>query len=111
MNPKLPMNNTAAIVGISHPRLVDDLVVNAVVHEPFGAHPSYVQGYYDRDNTFYLNWYDVTRELASTDAWLEEWVYGVKGRAEYVEKMGSDVWDRLAPGEAMAKPVNYGRYQ
>jgi glutaconate CoA-transferase subunit A len=91
--------------------IIPDLVVDAVVHEPYGAHPSYVQGYYDRDNAFYLDWYDVSRERASTDAWLEEWVYGVRDRAEYVEKMGADVWDRLAPGEAMARPVNYGRYR
>jgi glutaconate CoA-transferase subunit A len=91
--------------------IIPDLVVDAVVHEPYGAHPSYVQGYYDRDNTFYLDWYEVTREQATTEAWLEEWVYGVRDRAEYVEKLGADVWDRLAPGEAMAKPVNYGRYQ
>jgi len=91
--------------------IIPDLVVDAVVHEPYGAHPSYVQGYYDRDNAFYLDWYEVTREQATTEAWLEEWVYGVQDRADYVEKMGVDVWDRLAPGEAMAKPVNYGRYR
>ncbi len=30
--------------------LIPGLIVDAVVHEPYGAHPSYVQGYYDRDN-------------------------------------------------------------
>ena len=29
--------------------LVPGLIVSAVVHEPYGAHPSYTQGYYDRD--------------------------------------------------------------
>jgi len=91
--------------------IIPDLVVDAVVHEPYGAHPSYVQGYYDRDNAFYLDWYEVTREQATTEAWLEEWVYGVRDRAEYVEQMGVDVWDRLGPGEAMAQPVNYGQYR
>jgi len=91
--------------------IIPNLVVDAVVHEPYGAHPSYVQGYYDRDNAFYLDWYEVTREQATTEAWLEEWVYGVRDRAEYVEQMGVDVWDRLGPGEAMAQPVNYGQYR
>jgi len=36
--------------------LIPGLVVDAVVVEPFGAHPSYVQGRYDRDNAFYLEW-------------------------------------------------------
>ncbi|MCK4299859.1 MAG: CoA transferase subunit A, partial [Planctomycetes bacterium] len=84
--------------------------VNAVVHEPYGAHPSYAQGYYDRDNEFYLRWDEISRDEAATRAWLDEWVYGVQDRAEYVVKMGSDTWERLAPGEAMAEPVNYGKY-
>jgi glutaconate CoA-transferase subunit A len=91
--------------------IIPDLVADAVVHEPYGAHPSYVQGYYDRDNAFYLQWYEITKEQASTEAWLDEWVYGVEDRAEYVEKMGAQVWERLAPGKAMAQPVNYGRYK
>ncbi len=37
-------------------RSIPGLIVDAVVHEPYGAHPSYVQGYYDRDNAFYLEW-------------------------------------------------------
>jgi glutaconate CoA-transferase subunit A len=90
--------------------IIPELVVDAVVHEPYGAHPSYVQGYYDRDNAFYLQWYEITKDQASTEAWLEEWVLGVGDRAEYVEKMGPQVWERLAPGEAMAEAVNYGRY-
>ncbi|MGD2143497.1 MAG: CoA-transferase [Anaerolineae bacterium] len=91
--------------------LIPGLVVDAVVHEPYGAHPSYVQGYYDRDNAFYLQWYDITKEQASTEAWLEEWVYGVKDRPEYVDKMGVETWRRLQPGDAWTEPVNYGAYQ
>jgi glutaconate CoA-transferase subunit A len=30
--------------------LIPHVLVNAVVHQPFGTHPSCVQGYYDRDN-------------------------------------------------------------
>ncbi|MBN2470989.1 MAG: CoA transferase subunit A, partial [Anaerolineae bacterium] len=36
--------------------LIPGLIVDAIVVEPYGAHPSYVQGYYDRDNAFYLDW-------------------------------------------------------
>ncbi len=90
--------------------VIPDLVVDAVVHEPYGAHPSYVQGYYDRDNAFYLRWYEISKDRASTEAWLDEWVYGVRDRAEYVEKMGGEVWERLQPGDAWAETVNYGMY-
>src|SRR5262249_5686042 len=36
--------------------VVPGFVVDAVVHEPFGCHPSYAQGFYDRDNEFYVAW-------------------------------------------------------
>lgn len=90
--------------------LIPGLIVDAVVHEPYGAHPSYVQGYYDRDNEFYLKWDEISREQASTEAWLEEWVYGVKDRAEYLRKLGNDALARLAPGPAPADPIDYGAY-
>src|SRR3989441_12421231 len=34
--------------------LIPGMIVDAVVVEPWGAHPSYAQGYYDRDNDFYV---------------------------------------------------------
>src|SRR5205807_8657085 len=36
--------------------LIPGMIVDAVVLEPWGAHPSYAQGYYDRDNDFYVAW-------------------------------------------------------
>lgn len=90
--------------------LIPGLIVDYVVHEPFGAHPSYVQGYYDRDNAFYLDWDERSRDQASTDEWLQEWVYGVQSRSAYLEKLGQERLDALAPGEYGADPVNYGRY-
>lgn len=90
--------------------LIPALIVDAVVHEPYGAHPSYVQGYYDRDNDFYLKWDEISRNQAQIEAWLDEWVYGVRNRAEYVHKLGQDVLDRIRPGRAPAAPVDYGAY-
>ena len=49
--------------------IIPGLIVDAVVVEPFGAHPSYVQGVYDRDNRFYLDWDPITRDEATTQAW------------------------------------------
>lgn len=91
--------------------VIPGLIVDAVVHEPFGAHPSYVQGYYDRDNEFYIAWDSISREHESLVAWLDEWVFGLSGRAEYVEKMGAAVWERLKPGPAWSGQVNYGVYR
>lgn len=90
--------------------LIPGLVVDAVVHEPYGAHPSYVQGYYDRDNVFYLAWDKSSRDQATTEEWLQEWVYDVTDRAAYLAKLGPERLQKLAPGEMMSEAVNYGRY-
>jgi glutaconate CoA-transferase subunit A len=90
--------------------LIPGLIVDAVVKEPYGSHPSYVQGYYDRDNDFYLSWDKISREQTETETWLDEWVYQVPDRAAYLQKLGQDRLDKLAPGSFMSEPVNYGRY-
>jgi glutaconate CoA-transferase subunit A len=92
--------------------VIPGLIVDAVVVEPFGAHPSYVQGAYDRDNHFYREWDAISREAETTQAWLDEWVYGVSGRAEYVEKLGAERVASLRPsGTAPSGSVDYGVYK
>jgi glutaconate CoA-transferase subunit A len=92
--------------------VIPGLIVDAVVVEPWGAHPSYVQGAYDRDNRFYRDWEAISRDAAATAAWLDEWVYGVSGRAEYVEKLGAERVDSLRPsGSAPSGSVDYGVYE
>ena len=75
--------------------IIPGLIVDAVVVEPWGAHPSYVQGAYDRDNRFYLDWDPITRDEAATQAWLREWVYDLDGRAAYMDEARRRA-DRLA---------------
>jgi glutaconate CoA-transferase subunit A len=90
--------------------LIPGLIVDAVVHEPFGAHPSYVQGYYDRDNAFYLDWDKVSRDRETTEAWLKEWVFDLSDRQAYLDKLGEERLNKLDAGNLQAEPVNYGRY-
>jgi glutaconate CoA-transferase subunit A len=92
--------------------VIPGLIVDAVVVEPYGAHPSYVQGAYDRDNRFYVEWDAISRDEARLGAWLDEFVHGVSGRAEYLERLGPDVLARIAPtGSAPAGVVDYGEYR
>ncbi len=91
--------------------LIPGLIVDAVVHVPYGAHPSYVQGYYDRDNEFYLLWDEISRDPERVAAWLEEWVYGLSDHEEYVRKLGSETLERIKPGVAPAASVDYGAYR
>jgi len=93
--------------------LIPHIVVDAVVHQPYGAHPSYVQGYYDRDNRRYLAWEAISRDQTAAEAWLDEWVFGVGSWEDYLKKLKAEepaIWDRLAPGNAPSLPVNYGIY-
>jgi glutaconate CoA-transferase subunit A len=90
--------------------LIPDFIVSAVCHVPHCAHPSYTQGYYDRDNKFYLEWDRISESRETVDAWLNEWVYGMKDHAEYWAKLGTEAHERLRVPPAWSEPVNYGRY-
>jgi glutaconate CoA-transferase subunit A len=90
--------------------LIPGVVVDAVVEEPFACHPSFAQGYYDRDNAFYLEWDRIAKDEATLDAWLDEWVHALANHREYVEKFGDAHWDGLRPEPAMSGEVDYGRY-
>ena len=91
--------------------LIPGLIVDAVVHVPYGAHPSYVQGYYDRDNAFYLMWDALSRDQEHVQAWLDEWVYGLSDHAGYVRRLGTETLERIKPGVAPAASVDYGAYR
>ncbi|MBX5456213.1 MAG: CoA transferase subunit A [Thermogemmatispora sp.] len=83
--------------------------VCAVVHEPWGAHPSAVQGYYDRDHQFYHEYHTRTRTPEGFQQWLDEWVLGLKTRQEYMAKLGPARQGALGVKEhRYAAPVDYG---
>src|SRR3954463_16828162 len=90
--------------------IIPGLIVDAVVVEPWGAHPSYVQGAYDRDNRFYLDWDPVSRDEEATQVWLRDWVYALDGRAAYAEKLGEARLNALRPSAAPSGVVDYGAY-
>ena len=90
--------------------ILPGLIVSAVCHVPYAAHPSYTQGYYDRDNPFYLEWDKISSSPEAVKAWLEEWVYGVKDRDEYWAKLGVETHARLKVKPRWSGPVNYGEF-
>ncbi len=92
--------------------IIPGLIVDAVVVEPWGAHPSYVQGAYDRDNRFYREWDTISRSAETTEAWLRDWVYGVDDRAAYADKLGPERLAALRPsGPAPSGSVDYGTFR
>lgn len=90
--------------------MIPGIVVSAVCHVPFACHPSYAQGYYDRDNEFYLAWDKVSESAESVKTWIDEWVFGVKDRAGYWQKLGEETYERLKVEARYSDQINYGRY-
>ena len=86
--------------------VIPSMIVSAVVVEPWGAHPSYAQGFYDRDNAFYVAWEAISRDPAALARYLDEYVYSVRDRAEYVARCGG--LERLRADARVCAGVNYG---
>ena len=90
--------------------VIPGLIVDAVVVEPRACHPSFAQGFYDRDNRFYVEWDAISRDPQRVGEWLQEWVYGTSSHEEYVAKLGARRWEALTPGDAYSERINYGTY-
>ncbi len=90
--------------------IIPGFIVDAVCQVPFASHPSYTQGYYDRDNAFYLEWDNISKSVDSVRSYLDEWVFGVKDRQEYWEKLGSSIHARLKVSSRPSAVVDYGQY-
>jgi glutaconate CoA-transferase subunit A len=83
--------------------------VRAVVQEPWGAHPSAVSGYYNRDHQYYHEYHTRTRTTEGFQQWLDEWVLHMPNRNAYVMKLGEERLHNLGVKEhRYAAPVDYG---
>jgi glutaconate CoA-transferase subunit A len=62
--------------------------VGHVVQVPGGAFPSYAQGYYPRNNGFYIQWDEVSRDRDGFHAWMKENVLnkGPEAFAQYARE-------------------------
>ena len=88
--------------------LLPGFLVTAVVHLPWGAHPSPVQGHYNRDHPVYADWHARSTSAEGAEAWLDEWVRGPGDHSGYLAKLGRARLDRLRPRAAqLAAPVDY----
>lgn len=88
--------------------LVPSHAVDAVVLSPRGAHPSYAQGYYDRDCAFYRRWTAISKDPQQLRTWLKEWVLTTADHAEYLEKLGAEYWADLEVAPRPSGTVDYG---
>jgi glutaconate CoA-transferase subunit A len=67
--------------------------ITAVAHVPGGAHPSYAQGHYKRDDAFYEAWDAIARDRDSFTAWIEDNVMqkGPEAFARFAKKAPAKV--------------------
>ena len=90
--------------------------VAAVVHMPFGAHPSGQAGYYDFDYGFMASsgMGRITRSREEWERWSAEWIYGVADHAaymeHYLETFGAEALEgiRCDAGPSPNEGVRYG---
>ena len=89
--------------------LIPGFLVTAVVHEPWGAHPSPVQGYYGRDHAFFAEYHEQSRKLTDFERWLEAWVLKISSRADYLKQLGDTRAAGLRVREhAFSAPADFG---
>jgi glutaconate CoA-transferase subunit A len=89
--------------------LIPGFLVAAVVHEPGGAHPAPVQGYYGRDHAFFHEYHDQTRELDGFERWIKHWVTDVSSRGAYLKRLGEGRSESLrVRNHAFSAPVDFG---
>ncbi len=89
--------------------LIPGFLVTAVVQEPWGAHPSPMQGYYNRDHEKYMSYHRESKEREGYLKWLEKWVLGVKNREEYLKLLGEEkTKSLLIKRYRKSLPVDYG---
>src|SRR5256885_4966866 len=89
--------------------VIPGFMVSAVVHCPYGAHPSPVQGYHNRDNAFFRQYHQQTKTKTDSDAWLERWIYSVPDRPAYMNQLGACRVEELGVKQhAYAVQTDYG---
>ena len=92
--------------------IVPGYKVAAVVHEPFGTHPKPSQGYYGTDKDFIFKYIEESKTIDGWKKFMDEWVYGVANRSEYMEKyidtFGMEKFKTLKAQEIMSDSVGYG---
>jgi glutaconate CoA-transferase subunit A len=101
--------NEAVIASDPNRTVIPGFLVSAVVHQPFGAHPSPVQGYYSRDSGFFRDYHAETKTSEDYGRWRAKWIDGLQNRAEYLNALGRDRAKSLGvKNHAYSAPADYG---
>jgi len=83
--------------------------VSAVVHRPWGGHPSPVPGCYNRDHQAFIDYRNQSQTPELFAQWRNRWVDGIRGHQEYLDLLGQQRLEGLAiKKHDWSEPVDYG---
>ncbi len=83
--------------------------VSAVVHVPWGAHPSPLPGYYNRDHQAFIDYRDQSKTDQTFGQWKEKWIDDPKSRDDYLRLVGKNRLSALAlTRHVIPEAVDYG---
>jgi len=83
--------------------------VSAVVHVPWGGHPSPVPGYYNRDHQAFIDYSDKSKTAEAFAGWQRLWVDSVRTPEDYLHLLGHERMEALKLKQHLySEPVDYG---
>jgi glutaconate CoA-transferase subunit A len=83
--------------------------VSAVVHRPWGGHPSPVPGCYNRDHQAFIDYRNQSKSPELFTLWQKRWVDGIHSFKEYQELLGPERMEGLGiKKHDWSEPVDYG---
>ena len=89
--------------------LIPGFRVDAVVHCPWGAHPSPVTGYYNRDHQAFIDYQQGSKDAAQFSHWRRRWIDTVTSPSERLERIGRQRREELSiTHHLQSEPVDYG---
>jgi glutaconate CoA-transferase subunit A len=60
----------------------------AVIHEPWGCHPTYLPDFYKIDKEFRVYYHEQSKTAEGFQNFVEEWITGTENHSEYLKKLG-----------------------
>jgi glutaconate CoA-transferase subunit A len=83
--------------------------VQAVAHSPWGAHPSPVPGYYNRDHQAFIDYRNDSKTEKQFAQWQQQWVDSIRSHHDYTNMLGRKRMANLAiKNHVFSEPVDYG---
>ncbi len=103
--------DTDVILSAPHLTIAPAHKVCAVVHCPWGAHPSELAGHYDYDMVFRALYFASVNDPNAMKAWMDEWIHGLPDRTgyleHYVKKFGRESLEAIKAKPLRSVPADY----